>query len=44
MSGACKKASLSKGLKSPEVFKFFSTTIEIFAPISFFLVFFQNFF
>ena len=40
MSGACKKAFLSKGLKSPEVFKLFSTIIDISDPMfSFFNIF-----
>jgi len=44
MSGACKKASLSNGLKRPEIFKFFSTTIEISEPIFFTFKIFSKFF
>ena len=35
ISGAWRNASLSNGLKSPEVFKLFSITLEISEPISF---------
>ena len=35
ISGACKKASLLRGLKRPEVFKLFSTILEISDPKSF---------
>ena len=44
MSGACRKASLLSGLKRPDAFKLFSTTIDISDPIFFFLIFFQNLF
>ena len=44
MSGAWRKASLFNGLKSPEVFKFFSTIFEISDPkFSFFIIFLKIF-
>ena len=33
MSGFCKNASFLRGLKSPEDFKLFSTTVDISSPI-----------
>jgi hypothetical protein len=39
MSGACKKASLLKGLNNPDVLKLFSTIFEISSPMfSFFII------
>ena len=44
MSGAWRKASLFKGLKRPEAFKFFSTTVEISEPIFFLFKIFSKLF
>ena len=41
MSGFCKKASFFNGLNNPEVFKLFSTILDISDPI---FVFFKRFF
>ena len=44
ISGACKNASLFNGLNNPDVFKFFSTTLEISEPIFSFLRIFSKLF
>ena len=42
MSGFCKKASFSSGLKSPDCLKLFSTIMDISEPRSFTFNFFSN--
>ena len=44
MSGACKKAFLSRGLNNPESLKLFSTTLDISEPIFSFLRIFSKLF